>query len=447
MKKPNIVFYFSDQQRADTISESVTPTLLELGKSGANFTNAFTCQPVCGPARACLQTGEYASQNGCFKNGISLNENAVTLAKLLNSADYETAYVGKWHLASDDLKQNYQKTAIPIARRGGYKDYWVAADCLEFTSNGYGGYMYDKENNKVEFKGIRSDALNGFACDYIRQKSGDKPFFLFISQLEPHHQNSTDQYECPVGSAEKFKNHPIPKDLTAFKGNYKSRYADYLACCERLDTNIATLVQCLKDKGEWDNTILIYTSDHGCHFRTRNMEYKRSCHDASLHVPLIINGGKFTKLGDISELISLIDLPNTILSLAGITRPNNFMGVDICDIIEGRVSRQNIYAQISESQLGRCVRTHDFTYSVRAPKSLGVTKACSEIYVEDFLYDNKNDPNQLKNLIKDKDYLAIKEKLKLQLVKNMKDCNEPAPTIITKKIAWYNKIFKHIGNK
>lgn len=89
--KKNIIFYFSDQQRADTVNEALTPNLMRLADKGVLFENNFTCQPVCGPARACLQTGVYATQNGCFVNGIALKENTKTLAHHFKQAGYQTA--------------------------------------------------------------------------------------------------------------------------------------------------------------------------------------------------------------------------------------------------------------------------------------------------------------------------------------------------------------------
>lgn len=101
--RPDIIFIFSDQQRADTVSPKITPELCKMAEEGAKFSSAYTCQPVCGPARACLQTGVYATQNGCVTNGIPMDDRGAHLADLFTAAGYETAYIGKWHLASADL--------------------------------------------------------------------------------------------------------------------------------------------------------------------------------------------------------------------------------------------------------------------------------------------------------------------------------------------------------
>lgn len=432
MDKPNIIFYFSDQQRADTLNERVTPFLTELARKGTRFDNAYTCQPVCGPARACLQTGEYAYRNGCYKNDIAMSPDALTIAKLLNAEGYDTAYIGKWHLASTGVQMNNKTKPTPEALRGGYR-YWHAADCLEFTSNGYGGYVYDNDGNKVEFDYYRADAINDMAIEYVvKERDKTKPFFMFISQLEPHHQNSTDNYECPQGSSDQFKDMPIPSDLQGLSGNYNRCYHDYLACCNALDKNVHKLVEQLKIEGLWDNTILIYTSDHGCHFRTRNFEYKRSCHNSSTHVPLIISGGEFNKGVNYNGLVSLIDLPTTVLRAAGIKTPQNYDGIPIQDLIGGTKSRDNVYVEISESQLGRAIITDKYTYSVKKRRSFGVEAAGAKAYVDDKLYDNITDPNQRKNLIRDPKYTEIKNELRDKLLSEIEKHNAYRPKIKNK---------------
>ena len=111
-RKKNIIFYFTDQQRYDTANNDIMPNLYSLGEEGVTYTDCYTCQPVCGPARACLQSGVYATQTGCYKNNISLPRSITPLAEYFNREGYDTAYIGKWHLASD-RDFNCEKTAIP----------------------------------------------------------------------------------------------------------------------------------------------------------------------------------------------------------------------------------------------------------------------------------------------------------------------------------------------
>ena len=432
--RPNIIFYFSDQQRWDTVNEEATPNLMQLAREGIQFENSYTCQPVCGPARACLQTGVYATQCGCYWNGVPLPQTIRPMAEYFNEAGYETAYVGKWHLASDRLPNvgfHCEKTAIPKDRPGGYKDWWRAADVLEFTSHGYDGYIFDAEGNQIDFKGYRADCINDFALEYLDQKQSDDPFFLFISQLEPHHQNDHHCYEGPKETVEKFRDYPIPPDLSFLEGDYEQMYPDYMAAINRLDENVGRLVAKLKEKGLYENTILIYTSDHGSHFKTRNLEYKRSCHDSATHTPLIIRGGPFQGGKKEDRLVSLIDLPPTMLDLAGIPIPKSYMGHSLVRELTGEEpERDCVFIQISESQCGRAIRTKQYKYSVRALSPTGYTIHRSPVYFEDYLYDLTKDPIEKNNLIKDRSYAFVRQKMKKLLLREMERAGEKKPVIL-----------------
>ena len=432
--RPNIIFYFSDQQRWDTVNEEATPNLMQLAREGIQFENSYTCQPVCGPARACLQTGMYATQCGCYWNGVPLPQTIRPMAEYFNEAGYETAYVGKWHLASDRLPNvgfHCEKTAIPKERQGGYKNWWRAADVLEFTSHGYDGYVFDAEGNQIDFKGYRADCINDFALEYLDQKTSDDPFFLFISQLEPHHQNDRHCYEGPKETVEKFRDYPIPPDLSFLEGDYEKMYPDYMAAINRLDENVGRLVAKLKEKGLYENTILIYTSDHGSHFKTRNLESKRSCHDSATHTPLIIRGGPFQGGKKEERLVSLIDLPPTMLDLAGIPIPKSYMGHSLVRELTGEEpERDCVFIQISESQCGRAIRTKQYKYSVRALSPTGYTIHRSPVYFEDYLYDLTKDPIEKNNLIKDRSYAFVRQKMKKLLLREMERAGEKKPVIL-----------------
>lgn len=428
----NIIFYFSDQQRWDTVNEEVTPNLMKLADEGVLFENSFTCQPVCGPARSCLQSGMYATETGCYTNGIALPQDITPLAEYFNRAGYQTAYIGKWHLGSDKypgIGVHCEKTAIPKDRQGKYQ-YWRAADCLEFTSHGYDGYVFDGDGNKIDFIGYRADCINDFALEFLDKREKDKPFFLFVSQLEPHQQNDRNRFEGYKETIEKYKDYPLPDDLTFLKGDYKEMYPDYISAINRLDYNVGKLVAKLKQQGIYEDTIIIYTSDHGCHFKTRNMEYKRSCHESSIHTPLIIKGGGFEGGKRDNRLVSLIDLPPTMLSMAGIKTPPNFKGYDLTkETDDPETRRKCVFMQISESQCGRAVRTDRFMYSVKDLNPTGYLHENSKVYFEDYLYDLKKDPIEKHNLVKDPKYAHVRRELKYLLLEEIRKAGEEAPVI------------------
>lgn len=450
MQKPNIVMFFSDQQRADTIGcygqkLSVTPCLDALACEGVRFESAFTAQPVCGPARAMLQTGRYPTEIGCWRNNQALPQDIPTVAKYLDGAGYELGYVGKWHLASEgaleaEPVEDFRQRGVPLERRGGYTGFWRGSDTLEFTSHGYGGYVWDENNKRIDFRGYRVDELTNFGLEFLERQTEHKPFFLTISYLEPHHQNDRGCYEGPIGSKKKFAGCEIPADLLGLPGDYEKEYPDYLGCCSRLDENLGRIIECLKERGLYDNTVIIYVSDHGSHFKTRNRDehvngyddYKRSCHDSCLRVPLVISGPGFRGGKVVKEIVSTVSLPKTILAMAGIDVGEAMQGENLRSVAEGTVRERpnEAFAQISESRVGRCIRTPDYLYSVYAPGKNGGETGAADVYHSDFLYDLRKDPLQRENLACAPEYEDVRKKLSERLLAWMEKSGERNARIV-----------------
>lgn len=440
MQPPNIVFLFSDQQRWDTCGcygqqLAVTPHLDRLAADGIRFEHAFTCQPVCGPARACLQTGKYATEVGCHTNHRPLPLDEITIAHHLSRHGYDTAYIGKWHLASGGPRggaEDFRERPVPPERRGGY-DYWLAADVLEFTSHSYDGYMFDGDGNQREIPPdrFRADAQTDWVIEHLRTRTVAKPFFLFVSYIEPHHQNDHGHYEGPKGSKDMFKDFVVPGDLVGTEGDWREEFPDYLGCIHSLDANVGRIRRALQDLGLADNTLLVYTSDHGSHFRTRNSEYKRSCHDGCIRVPLIMHGPGFRGGRCPRELASLIDLPPTIMTAAGLAPTDAMRGRPLQRLVSGNTADwpDEVFLQISESQCGRAIRTRQWKYSVRAPDKAG-SDPDSDVYVEDFLYDLQADPHERTNLVAAPQWREIRARLRERLVERMRQAGEAAPRIV-----------------
>ena len=436
MKRPNILFYFTDQQRWDTCGcygqkLDVSPRLDELCGRGVRVENAFTCQPVCGPARAALQSGLYPTQIGCFVNGVALPQGIPTLADAFHDAGYLTAYVGKWHLASTDGVDDYQTRPIPPERRGGWRDWWVASDVLEFTSDGYGGHLFNADGSKYEFHKYRAEGVTDAAVEFLRSdRDRDKPFFLFLSHIEPHHQNNHKRYEGPVGSKEKFADYEVPGDLAGTAGNWRENYPDYLGACNACDENFGRLLDELEATGELENTVVVYTADHGSHFCTRNMEYKRSCHDGCTHIPMVIAGPGFEGGRVCDRVVSLLDLPRTLLACAGIEPWPGMQGRDLHRAADGGDWEDVAFMQISESHVGRAIRTKRWTYEVGAVGRDGWKDAGADTYMEVFLYDDENDPHQKRNLAGDPAYAGVRAQLAEILKREMVRAGEDAPVIL-----------------
>ena len=438
----NVVVFFTDQHRWDTAGVhgnplDLMPNFDRIASEGTHFAHAITCQPVCGPARSCLQTGMYATETGVFKNGIHLREDDVTLAKLFKEAGYRTGYIGKWHLGGMDPGFTGGQPPVPEPRRGGY-DYWLGADLVEFVSDAYSTTLFDSGNNPVRLPGYRVDAVTDAAIRYI-DNNKDHPFFLFLSHLEPHFQNSTDDYPAPDGYAEKYTGRWTPPDLATLIGTAPGHLGGYYGMVKRLDEAFGRLVDALKSLDLLENTIVVFTSDHGCHFRTRNQhleegcydDYKRSCHESAVRIPAAAYGPGFTGGGRVNSLVSLLDFPPTLLDAAGISPPEQMQGKSLMPILRRETDKvqDEVFIQISESQVGRAVRTKRWKYSVRAVGKPGGKASGSEAYTEDFLYDLKSDPYELHNLITYESHAAVAERMRERLLRRMKEAGEDGPAI------------------
>jgi arylsulfatase A-like enzyme len=432
--RPNVVFFFTDQQRWDTTGVhgnplDLTPNFDRMAREGTHLFNAFTPQPVCGPARACLQTGLYATQTGCFRNGIPLPDDAFTLASAFGQAGYKTAYIGKWHLGDP-------AEVGPVAphRRGGY-DHWLAANTLEFTSDAYSTTLYDGDGEPHRLPGYRVDAMTDAAIRLIDRQAAEKPdqpFFLFLSYIEPHFQNTRDDYPAPTGYAERYTGRWTPPDLQALGGGTAYQHLPgYYGMVRRLDEALGRLEDALRSLDLLDDTIIVFTTDHGNHFKTRNSEYKRSCHDSSVRIPLALRGPGFDGGGMVQQMVSLLDLPPTLLDACELPIPEQMAGRSILPLLRREAVDWpgEVFIQISESQVGRAVRTRRWKYSVTAQDRSGNSDPGSDCYSEDALYDLYADPYELNNLIGYTSHQEVAQVMRERLLRRMEAAGEARPEI------------------
>ena len=436
-QRPNIILYLSDQFRWDFVganganSSTRTPNLDDMTRHGKNFTSAVTNQPVCAPARSVLMTSRYATETGVWRNGLSLDQSLPTLAGELRKNGYSSNLIGKWHLSPESKEKGGGPGYVPPEYRGGFLDLWEGSNALEHTSHPYEGSLFDNEGKEIKFKDqYRVDFLTDRTEKFLRQKH-DRPFFLFVSQLEPHQQNDMNRMVGPKGSAERFINAHVPPDLRALPGDWHQQLPDYYGACESIDTSVGRIRRILKEEHLEDNTVLVFISDHGCHFMTRNQEYKRSTHNSSIRIPLIIEGPGFRGAQQIPELTGIIDIAPTLLDAAGITSPASFKGKSILPLLNDPNAREawpnKELIQISESMTARTIRTKDWTYCVA--DITGAKNASNSSYQEWQLYDQRNDPHELVNLAGRKEYRQQAEQLRVQLLELLKMAGEDSPEI------------------
>lgn len=424
---PNVIVFFTDQQRWDCSGLhgnplDLTPNFDRIAMHGTHVANSFTCQPVCGPARASLQTGLYATTHGTVTNGIPLTRDYPDMGTLFANAGYRTGYIGKWHLAAGD-----ERSRVGPEERGGYQ-FWLAANALESTSDTYDTIVFDGDGHETKLPGYRVDALTDAAIRFVDDHQRE-PFFLVVSHLEPHFQNHVDDYPPPEGYRQRYESRWIPPDLAALGGSTHHHLGGYWGMVKRLDEAFGRLLDALKSLNLLDNTIVLFTSDHGCHFKTRNTEYKRSCHESSIRVPTAITGPGFMGGGHVHDLVSLVDLPPTLLDAAGIAVPDHMQGRSILPLLRGDRSdwEDDVFVQISEAQVARAVRTKRWKYCVNAPNT--DNQAGAAHYVEEALYDLQHDPYELANLIQFDSHDKVCQVMRERLLRRMRQIGEPAATI------------------
>jgi arylsulfatase A-like enzyme len=439
-KKPNIILYLADQFRWDFVGanrlnhSTNTPNLDAMAERGTLFTHAVTNQPVCSPSRSVMLTGRYATETGVWHNSLPIDPSLPTLAGELRKAGYTANLLGKWHLAPASEGRGYTKPEY----RAGFLDLWEGANEFEFTTHPYEGTIYDRDGKEITFNGeFRVDFVTDRAERFLRQPH-DKPFLLYISQLEPHFQNDAKRFIAPKGVAERFQDAFVPPDLRPFPGNWQSQLPDYYGCCESIDTSIGRIRKILEEEHLADNTIVVFISDHGCQFMTRNEEYKRSPHNGSIRIPLIIEGPGFNGSQRLDEIVGNLHITPTLLEAAGVEIPSSMKGKSLLPLLSDKKARDEWpnkeLIQISEAMTARAIRTPDWVYCVTDPDANTRTDKAGTRYHEYLFYDQRGDPNEIINLAARKEFRKQADMLRDELKKLIAAAGEPEPEIVPAKL-------------
>jgi arylsulfatase A-like enzyme len=429
-RRPNVVVFFTDQQRWDTMGlhgnpMGLTPNLDGMAQRGTQCFNGLTPQPLCTPARACLLTGQWQTRAGVFHNRSPLRPDTRTLAHHFRAAGYATGYIGKWHLASRN----------PVVRdqRGGF-EYWLGANSLTGECKPYRTLVYDEENQPVRLPGYRVDALTDAAIRYV-DSHRRRPFFVFVSQIEPHQQQGDDppidDYAAPDGYRERFTGGWMPPDLAALGGTAHQYLGGYYGSVKRLDEAFGRLLDALKSLDLLESTIVLYSADHSDHFHTRNDGCKRSCHESSIRVPMALQGPGFDGGGQVRQPVTLLDLAPTLLDAAGLSVPAEMQGRSLMPLLNRRTDEwpDDALIMISDAQLGRALRTPRWKYGIDAPGKDARREMASDHYVEQYLYDLHADPYELTNLVASPRHEPVRAALRERIVERMVEAGESPPAI------------------
>lgn len=383
-------------------------------------------------------TGRYATETNVWTLGRQVSHDLPTLASELRANGYSANFIGKWHLSAVSDHGQQGLGFVKPEDRGGFLDFWEGSNVLELTSHPYSGTIWDGQGHPIIWHDqYRVDFLTDRAVRFLKQPQ-EKPFLLFISQLEPHQQNDENRFVAPNGYAEHFQNPFVPADLLHLPGNWQAQLPDYYGSIEKIDESVGIILQTLEDQKLLDNTIFVFTSDHGCQFKTRNSEYKRSPHDSSIRVPFLMQGPGLDQSLEISEIVGNIDLTPTLLDAAGLTVPSSMKGRSLMPLVHDPLARRNwdntALIQISQSMVGRAIRTKEWTYCVVDPNLDGNKVESSKQYQEYVMYNNYGDPAQLVNLMGRQTYKREAAQLREHLLQMIAESGESTPTITPAKI-------------
>lgn len=418
-KKPNIVYILADQWRASATGYAgdpnvKTPNLNHLASESFNFRNAVSVCPVCTPHRASLMTGRYPTSTGMFLNDAHLPETELCIADVLSEAGYKTAYIGKWHL------DGHGRTSyIPPERRQGF-DYWKAAECDHNYNHSH--YYKDNSDEQLFWEGYDVFAQTKDAQQFIRNHANSsEPFALFVSYGPPHFPLDTapEEYKA-LYPPEKIKLAAnVPQEM---KADAQNAAQGYYAHCTALDKSIGDLIKLLDESGLKENTILVFTSDHGEMLGAQGIspKTKQVPWSESAGVPLLIRFPAINRnRGRIINMpITTPDIFPTLFGLAGLKIPASVEGDDISAFIrEGKEKEKHavLYMGVSPwiqihgdwAKEYRAIRTDRYTYV------LGLEGPW-------LMYDDAKDPFQINNLASKAEYAAIRRELHGQLISLLK---------------------------
>lgn len=406
-QKPNVIYILTDQWRSTAVGYAgntivKTPNLDAFSQEAVIFRNAVSVCPVCTPHRAALMTGRFPTTTGMFMNDLYLPERELCMAEIFRSAGYKTAYYGKWHLDGHGRFNNVQ----PYRRQG--FDHWKALECShDYNNMAY----YENEDFQIKHWPEYSPfAIVNDAGNYLQELAkDDTPFLLFISLATPHFPHHT--------APEEYKQMYTPEDLKLRENVIEEEYPDlrkelqgYYAHCTATDKAIGDLIMKIKGLDLFENSIIIFTSDHGEMMGSHGIrpKEKQLAYDEAVKVPFLIRYPGIGE-GEGKEVLAPINTPDilpTMLSLADVTIPESIEGEDLSSIVKNpgtQKDRAVLFMSVRAFAITpfteyRGIRTKQYSY-VKTPDKATM------------LFDNIADPYQLNNLIDKPEHQQLQSKM------------------------------------
>jgi len=457
-KRPNILFIMSDDHDAHAIScygskVNETPNIDRIAKEGMRFDHCFCTNSICAPSRAVILTGKYSHLNGLIDNSVKFDGSQQTGPKLLQQAGYETAIIGKWHLQSDPT---------------GF-DYW---NILPGQGIYYNPVLIEM-GKRMKHQGYVTEILTEHALQWLKERKGDKPFYLMFHHKAPHREwepapkylTLYDDKEIPEpatlfddysgrGRAAHEQDMTIAKTMNdkdvkltpptgltpeqkakwdaayepkikAFKEanlqgkdlvrwKYQRYMKDYLRCIASVDDSVGQVLDYLDQSGLAGNTIVIYASDQGFYLGEHGWFDKRFMYEESLQMPLVVRYPKEIKAGSVNrDIVMNLDFAETFLDYAGARVPDDMQGRSLRPLLQGQTPpdwRKSMYYHYYEYPAVHSVKRH---YGIRTER-YKLIHFYNDIDEWEF-YDLKSDPDEMHNVYNDPAYADTVKELTAEL--------------------------------
>ena len=430
-KKRNIIFIFIDDMRFDSMSCMnhpflQTPNLDRMAGGGLMFNHAYVTTSLCSPSRASVLSGQYAHRHGVMNNSTLLPAGTPTFPEELQKNGYETAFIGKWHMGGSTDKP-----------RPGF-DHWIS-----FRGQGvYNDPTFNINGNSVKKPGYMTDLLTDFAVDYLKTDR-NKPYFLYLSHKAVHAdfypaERHKDAYsdvtiEHPASMADTPENYEGKPnwvkrqrhswhgvDYMYHDGTYFDKFIlDYNRTMLAVDDSIGKLMDTLEELGQLDDTLILFMGDNGFLHGEHGLIDKRCMYEESIRVPLLAHCPDMIAGGKRTDRIALnIDIGPTILNAAGAPAPGTVQGESFLPVLQGQDENWR-EAMFYEYFWERAFPQTPTVFGVRTEQYKYMNY--HGIFDLNELYDLKNDPHEMRNLIDDPSHYDVKVDMQKRLASLMKE--------------------------
>ncbi|WP_430815095.1 sulfatase family protein [Carboxylicivirga sp. RSCT41] len=444
-KRPNILIIQPDQHRGSVLGidgdvDAITPHLDAMAKDGIRFTNAISGAPVCSPFRASLISGMHIHKHGVVGNNILLNPELRTLGNIFEDAGYATGYIGKWHLDGGIPEEKVGGYIEAGERRQGWQEFMGYEKSHEFIDV----WRYDDNKQKVRVEGYDWEPTwhTDMALDFIKRKTAEgKPWCYYLAYGPPHLPE-----QCPtnfLGMYDPSSFHLPPDIVQNLSDSQQKELREdlqmYYAQVTAIDFEVGRIMKHLKAMGVDENTIVLYTSDHGDVLGSHNQDIadnykalgikrkstlrtKGKPYLSAMDVPLLIRWPKHIATGQVCDaLVNTIDITATILDLVNLEKASGMQGTSMADwCLKGEGTKKDaLYIGLSKgAKAWRGVYDGRYIYS-----TLGWP----------VLYDHATDPCEMNNLYDSEEHATIKEQLHQLTIEKAVLFEDPAVRALKKQ--------------